>query len=82
MLLGGWQFIPWGLVASNVVGLSAAVRAATMVAFVVVSVFVYAGADEGSTGGIVILFLPAYLLMVLGLVVLVAAVASGVRRRG
>jgi hypothetical protein len=82
VLLGGWEFVPWGLVASRFVGLSAPVRAGTMAAFVVISVMIYAGADESSTGAIAILFLPAYLLMVLGLVVLVAAVASGVRRRG
>ena len=81
ILLGGWEFVPWGLVASRFVGLSAPVRAGTMVAFVVISVMIYAGVDESSTGPILILFLPAYLLIVLGLVVLVAAAVSRVRRR-
>jgi len=81
ILFGGWAFLPWGLVASEFVRLSVLSRAASMAAFVAISVFVYAGADESSTGAIGILFLPAYLLMVLGVVVLIDAVTRRLGRR-
>lgn len=50
ILFGGWAFLPWGLVASEFVRLSVLSRAASMAAFVAISVFVYAGADDSSTG--------------------------------
>ena len=81
VVLAGWCFSPWAALASDRLALGTAARALGIGASAVVGMLALAATNDSSTGPIVLLFLPVFQWVIVGLVALVEGVATLVRRR-
>jgi len=70
LVLSAWIFAPWGLLAASASALSRPAFLLMLAAYCGGTVWVYEGVADTSTGALGVVFLPIYLAMALGVVLL------------